>query len=122
MLNKLRATLKSAVEERRVWVTGGVVGCWALLNLILTVPLVLGADLRDQFPALSPAALDQLAATLRVFAPVAALLFPFVWWISVSALMLLTVRLFGGHTGYASMLAVVGVSCAPLRLLGEGTC
>ncbi len=113
MLNKLRAKLESAVEERRIWVTGGVVGCWALLNLALTATLVFGTDLRSQLTGLPPAILDQLATTLRVLVPAAALLLPFIWWISVSTLMLLAVRLFGGRTDYASMLAVVGASCVP---------
>lgn len=113
MLNKLRITLRPAVEGRRVWMAGGIVGGWALLNLTLTAILVFGTDVRDTFSGSSPAVLDQIFVTLRTFAPAAALLFPFVWWISVSALMLLTVPLFGGRTDYASMLSVVGVSCVP---------
>lgn len=108
-----RATLEAAGREGRLWAAARIVGLWALLNLLLTEAFVLRGDLREQFPQLSPAALDQLEATLRFLAPVAAVLIPFVWWVGVSALMLLTVRLFGGRVGFSSMLAVVGVACAP---------
>ncbi|MGB3632710.1 MAG: YIP1 family protein [Rubrobacteraceae bacterium] len=113
VLTNPHATLESAANQRRVWSAAGVVGLWALLNLVLTALLVFGGDLREQFAGLSPAVLEQVVLTLRNLGPVAALLFPFVWWISVSALMLLAVRLFDGRTDYASLVAVVGVSCAP---------
>ncbi|CAN5781661.1 hypothetical protein BH23ACT11_BH23ACT11_28300 [soil metagenome] len=113
VLTDARATMEAAAQRRRVWAGARIVGIWALLNLILTAALVYGTNLRAQFADLSPAVLDQLVATLRVFAPVAALLFPFLWWIGVSALMLLAVRLFNGRTDYGLMLAIVGASCAP---------
>ncbi|HEX2728898.1 MAG TPA: YIP1 family protein, partial [Rubrobacteraceae bacterium] len=67
----------------------------------------------EQFPELPPAAFEQLERGLRVFVPLSALVFPFVWWLGVSSLMHLTVRLFGGRATFSGMLAVVGVACAP---------
>lgn len=113
VLRNPRATLELAAREHRIWPAAGTVALWALLNLTLTAAIVFGTDLRDQFSELTPAVLEQLVATLRVLVPAAALLFPFIWWISVSALMLLVVRLFGGRASFVSMLAVVGLSCTP---------
>ena len=113
VLTNPRMTLENAAHQRKLWAGAGVVTLWALLNLALTALLVFGGDLRGRFAGLSPAVLEQVVLTLRNLGPVAALLFPFVWWISVSALTLVSVPLFGGRAGYASVAAVVGVACAP---------
>ena len=105
--------MEEATRQRKVWAAVGIVGLWALLNLALTAILIFGGDLREQFAGLSPVVLDQVVLTLRNLGPVAALLFPFLWWIGVSALMLLAVPLFGGRANYGSLLAVVGMSCVP---------
>ena len=91
----------------------GTVGLWALLNLALTTLLVFGGDLREQFAELSPVVLDQVVLTLRNLGPVSAFLLPFVWWIGVSALLLLAANLFGGNSGFSKVLAIVGAACAP---------
>ena len=108
VLTNPRATLGTVVWERRVWAATGIVGLWALLNLTLTTLLVFGGDLREQFAGLSPAVLDQVVLTLRNLGPVSAFFLPFVWWIGVSTLLLLTASLFGSSSGYATMLSVVG--------------
>ena len=113
VLTNPRATLGTVVRERRVWVAMGIVGLWALLNLTLTTLLVFGGDLREQFAGLSPAVLDQVVLTLRNLGPVSAFFLPFVWWIGVSTLLLLTASLFGSSSGYATILSVVGAACAP---------
>ena len=113
VLTNPRATLETAARQRKVWSAAGVVGFWALLNLVLTMLLVFGGDLRDQFSGLSPVVLDQVVLTLRNLGPVSAFLLPFVWWIGVSALLLLAANLFGGSSVFSKMLAVVGVACAP---------
>lgn len=112
-LTSPRATLEAAAREVRVQAAAGVVALWALLNLLLTVAFVFGGSPREQFPNLSPAALEQLDAALRVFAPLFATALPFVWWIGVSGMMLLATRLFGGTPDARSLLAVVGAACAP---------
>lgn len=112
-LTNPRATLEAAAREGRVPAASGVVALWALLNLLLTAVFVFGGDLRGQFPNLSSAALEQLDAALRVFAPLFAVALPFVWWIGVSGMMLLATRLFGGRPDARSLLAVVGAACAP---------
>ena len=108
-----RATLEAAAQERRVWTAAGIIALWALLNLTLTVVFVFGGDLQEQFAGLSAQTLDQLLGTLKVLVPTSAFVFPFVWWIGVSAPMLLTTRLFGGRADYSSMLTVVGAACVP---------
>lgn len=114
VLRNPRATLEAVGRGRRVWTGLLVVGFWALLSLALTAAFALGGGLSaEQFPELPPAAFDQLVRGLRVFVPLSALVFPFVWWLGVSALMHLTVRLFGGRATLSGMLAVVGVACAP---------
>ncbi|MDP8939267.1 MAG: YIP1 family protein [Actinomycetota bacterium] len=113
VLRNPRATLEATGRERRFWAAARIVGLWALLNFLLTEAFVLGRDLREQFPELSPATLEQLDATLRIFAPASAVLLPFIWWIGVSFLLQITPRLFGGRTDLAPTLAVVGASCAP---------
>lgn len=102
-LRSPRATLEAAARERRVWAAARVVGFWALLNLLLTEAFVLGGGVREQ---------DALPV-LKVFAPVSAVLLPFVWWIGVAALMQLSTRLFDGRVSLSSMLAAVGAACAP---------
>lgn len=113
VLKSPRTTLEIVVRERRVWSAAAVVAVWALANGLLTLLVVLGSDLRSQFVNLPPAAVDQVSAAMRIFAPVSAFLLPFLWWIGVSAMMLLAVRLFGGKSRYASMLAAVGTASAP---------
>lgn len=105
--------MEEAGRERRFWAAARIVGLWALLNFLLTEAFVLGRDLREQFPELSPATLEQLDATLRIFAPASAVLLPFIWWIGVSFLLQITPRLFGGRPDLVPMLAVVGAACAP---------
>ena len=108
-----RNILESAVRERRVWTAAGVVALWALLNLVLTMFFVFGGGLRGQLAGLPPQTLDQLLLTLKVLVPISAFVLPFVWWIGISAPMLLATRLFGGRADYPSMLAVVGAACVP---------
>lgn len=104
VLRRPHATLESAGRERRVWAAARMVGLWALLNLLLTEAFVLGG-LQDQLP--------EVSAVIRVFSPASAVVLPFVWWVGVAALTQLTIRLFGGEASLPSLLAVVGVACAP---------
>lgn len=112
VLRSPRATLEAVGRERRVWAGLVVVGLWSLLSLALAFALG-GGVVSERFPELPPVAFEQLERGLRVFVPLSALVFPFVWWLGVSALMQLTVRLFGGRATFSGMLAVVGVACAP---------
>lgn len=113
ILNNPRAILEAAARERRVWAAAGIIALWALLNLTLTAIFIFGGDFQEQFAGLPAQTLDQLLGTLKVLAPISAFLFPFVWWIGISAPMLLATRLFGGRVDYSSMLAVVGAACVP---------
>lgn len=90
-----------------------VVAVWACANCGLTLVVVLGDDLRSQFAGLPPATLEQLASAFKVLMPVSAFLLPFLWWIGVSAMMLLATRLFGGRPDYISMLTAVGMASVP---------
>lgn len=114
VLRNPRATLQAVGRERRVSSGLLTVGLWSLLSLALTAGFAPGEGLpAEQFPELPPTAFEQLERGLRIFIPLSALLFPFVWWLGVSSLMHLTVRLFGGRITFSGMLAVVGVACAP---------
>lgn len=134
VLKSPRATLEVVVRERRVWPAAVVVAVWAFANGTLTLIVVLGSDLRAQLADLPPDAVDQATAGFRIFAPVSAFLLPFLWWIGVSAMMLLATRLFGGRPDYPSMLAAVGAASVPwiagyavqvpigvLQVLGQGS-
>lgn len=113
ILGNPHRSLDSVARNQRVWVAGGIVILWASLNSVLTLVFVNDSDFEARFPQLSPQALDQLETGFEILGPVTAFLIPFVWWIGVSALMLLTTRLFGGQTNFTTLLAVVGAACAP---------
>lgn len=106
-------SLHSVARNQRVWVAGGIVILWASLNSILTLVFVNDSDFEAQFPQLSAQAVDQLETGLGILGPLTAFAIPFVWWIGVSALMLLATRLFGGQTNFLTVLAVIGAACAP---------
>lgn len=108
VLRNPRATLELATRERQVWAAAAVVAVWALLNLLLTGAFLLGEGWRTEIPGFSTT-----GAGPGVLAAFAAFVLPFVWWIGLSALLLLTTRLFGGRTTFLPVLAIVGIACVP---------
>jgi len=113
-----------------------VTAVYAALSLVAAAISALGGVTRAQFegqPALPPEALEKLVTATEIATLIFAVLSPFVWWISVSLLMQLATRLFGGEVGVATedlesnatptsrgsfpaMLAAVGVAEVPLAL------
>lgn len=108
VLRNPRATLELATRERQVWAAATVVAVWALLNLLLTGAFLLGEGWRTEIPGFSTT-----GAGPGVLAAFAAFVLPFVWWIGLSALLLLTIRLFGSRSPLSSVLVVVGIACVP---------
>ena len=100
-----------------------VTTAWAALSLAAAAVAVLGGVTRAQFaqrpagaPGLPPDLLENLVAATEVATLVLSVLSPFVWWISVSLVMQLATRLFGGRGPLSAMFAAVGVAGVPLAL------
>ncbi len=100
-----------------------VTAVYAALSLAAAAVAVLGGVTRAQFPqrpagspGLPPGLLENLAVAAEVATLVFSVLSPFVWWISVSLVMQLATRLFGGRGPLPAMFAAVGVAGVPLAL------
>ena len=100
-----------------------VTAVYAALSLAAAAVAVLGGVTRAQFsqppgqtPGLSPELMGNLVVAAEVATLVFSVLSPFVWWISVSLVMQLATRLFGGSGPLAAMIAAVGVAGVPLAL------
>jgi hypothetical protein len=111
------------VAARRDVLAGFVVtAVYAALSLLAAAVAVLSGITRAQFagqpapPGLPPGTLEGIVRATEVGTLVLSVLAPFVWWISVSLVMQLVTRFFGGEGPFAAMLAVVGVAAVPLAL------
>jgi hypothetical protein len=97
-----------------------VTAVYAALSLVATAVAVLGGVTRAQFDPrgvdLPPGAVDDLVAVAEIATLLFSVLSPFVWWISVSLVMQLATRLFGGSGPLPAMFAAVGVAGVPLAL------
>lgn len=115
-------TLRRVAEGRRARPGLVVVALYAALSLVVSAALVLGGVTRRSIeqqpaqPGLPPGFEDTLVRVAEVAVPAFALVTPFVIWISVSLLMQLATRFFGGTGPLPSMLGVVGVAQAPFLL------
>lgn len=101
-------TLQGVAAERRALPGLAVVAAHAGLGLLLSAAFVLGG------PGFPPGFEEDLTRAVEIGAPVLALLYPFLIWLSVSFCMHLATRLFGGAGPLSSMLGVVGVAQVPL--------
>ena len=96
-----------------------VTAVYAALSLAAAVISALGGVTRAQFegqPGLPPEVLENLVAATEIATLIFSVLSPFVWWISVSLVMQLVTRFFGGNGPFPAMLAAVGVAEVPLAL------
>ena len=113
-----------------------VAAVYAALSLAAAAISALGGVTRAQFegqPGLPPEISEKLVTATEIATLIFSVLSPFVWWISVSLVMQLATRFFGGEVGvatedlesnatptsrgpFAAMLAVVGVAEVPLAL------
>ena len=115
-------TLRRVAEGRRARPGLVVVALYAALSLVVSAALVLGGVTRRSIeqqpaqPGLPPGFEDTLVRVAEVAVPAFALVTPFVIWISVSLLMQLATRFFGGTGPLSSMFGVVGVAQAPFLL------
>jgi hypothetical protein len=96
-----------------------VTAVYAALSLAAAAISALGGVTRAQFegqPGLPPEISENLAVATEIATLIFAVLSPFVWWISVSLVMQLATRFFGGEGPLSAMLAAVGVAEVPLAL------
>jgi hypothetical protein len=96
-----------------------VTAVYAALGLAAAAISVLAGITRAQFegqPVLPPEVVGKLVTATEIATLVFAVLSPFAWWISVSLVMQLATRLFGGSGPFPAMLAVIGVAEVPLAL------
>jgi hypothetical protein len=96
-----------------------VTAVYAALSLAAAAISDLGGITRAQFegqPVLPPEVVEKVVTATEIATLIFAVLSPFAWWISVSLVMQLATRLFGGSGPFPAMLAVVGVAEVPLAL------
>ena len=112
--------LGNVAAERNVLAGFVITAVYAALSLVAAAVSVLAGVTRAQFagtpPGLSPGALEGIVRATEVATLVFSVLGAFVWWISVSLIMQLVTRFFGGEGPFSAMLAVVGVAGVPLAL------
>jgi hypothetical protein len=89
---------------------------YAALSLAAAAAAVFGGVTRAQFEGLPPDVSENLVAAAEIATLVFSVLSPFVWWISVSLVMQLVTRFFGGEGPLSAMLAAVGVAGVPLAV------
>jgi hypothetical protein len=96
-----------------------VTAVYAALSVVAAAISALGGVTRAQFegqPGLPPEIAENLGAATEIATLIFAVLSPFVWWLSISLVMQLATRLFGGSGPFPAMLAAVGVAEVPLAL------
>ena len=96
-----------------------VTAVYAALSLAAAAISVFGGVTRAQFegqPGLPPNLSANLAEATEAATLVFSVISPFVWWISVSLVMQLVTRYFGGEGPLSAMFAAVGVAGVPLAL------
>jgi hypothetical protein len=96
-----------------------VTAVYAALGLAAAAISTFGGITRAQFegqPVLPPEVVEKLVTATEIATLIFAVLSPFAWWISVSLVMQLATRLFGGSGPFPAMLAVIGVAEVPLVL------
>jgi hypothetical protein len=114
--------LGGVAAERNVLAGFVVTAVYAALSLVAAAVAVLAGVTRAQFaaqpapPGLPPGTLEGILRATEIGTLVLSVLAPFVWWISVSLVMQLVTRFFGGEGPISAMLAVVGVAGVPLAL------
>jgi hypothetical protein len=114
--------LRDAAAGRRVLVGFVVTAVYAALSLAAAAIHALGGVTRAQFegqpvpPGLPPDVLENLVVATEIATLIFSVLSPFVWWLSVSLVMQLVTRFFGGEGPLSAMLAAVGVAGVPLAL------
>jgi hypothetical protein len=114
--------LRDAAAGRRVLVGFVVTAVYAALSLTAAAISALGGVTRAQFegqpapPALPSEVLENLVVATEIATLIFSVLSPFVWWLSVSLVMQLVTRFFGGEGPLSAMLAAVGVAGVPLAL------
>ena len=121
-------TLRAVAEGRSALPGLLVVAAYAALGLVVVAASVLSGATRRQIeqqqsaqPGLPPGFREVFVRVLEVGLPIFALLSPFFIWVSVSLLMQLVTRFFGGDGPLSAMLGVVGVAQMPLFIgLGLG--
>lgn len=95
----------------------------AVIGVVASGIVVFSGAAREPFeqpsgPGLPPEVVDGIVRAAEIGLPVLALLYPFVWWVLVAALMQLVTRFFAGSGPFAAMLAAVGVAQVPLAISG----
>lgn len=114
--------LGDVAAGRRVLAGFVVTAVYAALSVAAAAVSILGGVTRAQFevqptpPGLPPGALDNLVVATEIATLIFSVLAPFVWWISVSLVMQLVTRYFGGEGPLSAMFAAVGVAEVPLAL------
>ena len=110
------AALSRVAEERRVLSGFAVTALYAALSLVTAAIAFFGGLTESQFEAGGapmPPELRDALLPLSILAFVAAVVWPFVFWLLVSGLMHLVTRFFGGTGPFSATLAVVGVAGVP---------
>lgn len=114
VLREGRAVLGEAAKTGALLPGLVIVAAWGLLNAALTRLSTGEGDFEAWFPELPPGTFSEIEGFLRDFATAAGALGPLFWWVGISGLLFLASRLFGGSgASFRSVLAVVGVACAP---------
>lgn len=93
-----------------------VVALWSAVNVVAALlgSLTLSQTLAPaMFPQMGPAEYDQvrqMMSLMLVWAPIAALVLPFIGWLLLAVLLHLVSSAFGGHGPFRSTLLVTGVA------------
>lgn len=115
--------MREAAAERRVLAGFIVTAAVAVVGVVASGIVVLSGAAREQFEqpsgsGLPPEVMDSITRATEIGLPVFSLLYPFVWWVLVAAVMQLVTRFFSGSGPFAAMLAAVGVAQLPLAISG----
>ena len=110
------AALSRVAEERRVLAGFAVTALYAALGLVATAIAFFGGLAEAQLGAAGapvPPEIQDLLVPFSILALIFAAVYPFVFWLTVSGLMHLVTRFFGGTGPFSATLAVVGVAGVP---------